>query len=87
MEQLKRIAQEATDGINAVLDKPLRDEQVDAVARIVERAVVKALLEGQHRAVDACLELPEEEQDKAHRIRIAIRRSNDALIANLTSLR
>jgi hypothetical protein len=87
MEQLKTIAQEATDGINAVLDNPLREEQADAVARIVERAVIKALLEGQHRAVDACLQLPEEEQDKAHKLRIAIRQSNDALIANLTSLR
>ena len=87
MEQLKTIAQEATDGINAVLDNPLREEQADAVARIVEKAVIKALLEGQHRAVDACLRLPEEEQDKAHKLRIAIRQSNDALIANLTSLR
>jgi hypothetical protein len=87
MEQLKTIAQEATDGISAVLDNPLREEQADAVARIVEKAVIKALLEGQHRAVDACLQLPEEEQDKAHKLRIAIRQSNDALIANLTSLR
>jgi hypothetical protein len=87
MEQLKRIAQEAMEGINAVLDTPLREEQSDAVGKIVEQAVIKALLEGQHRAVDACLELPEEEQDKAHKLRITIRQSNDALIANLTSLR
>jgi len=87
MDSLTLIAREATDGINTLLDTPLRPEQAQQVERIIEKAVIKALLEGQHRAVDACLELPESEQDTAHRLRSAIRRSNDALIANLASLR
>jgi len=87
MEQLKSIAREATRAIDAVLDTQLRPEQADEVARIVEKAVIKAMLEGQHRAVDACINVPEAEQDTAHKIATAIRRSNDALIANLTSLR
>lgn len=87
MESLKRIAQEATTAINGLLDVPLRDEQSDKVARIVEQAVIKGMLEGQHRAVDACINMPDAEQDTAHKIATAIRHSNDALIANLTSLR
>ena len=49
--------------------------------------VIKALLEGQHRAVDAALQFPEADQDMAHKIASEIRRKNDLLIVNLTSLR
>jgi hypothetical protein len=87
MRELKRIAVEATESINGVLDQPLGDEQAEKVASIIEAAVIKAVLEGQHRAVDACLECPEAEQDIAHKVATAIRRKNDALIANLSSLR
>ncbi len=87
MRKLQKIAVEATEGINAVLDRPLSDELADKVASIVEQAVIKAVLEGQHRAVDACLECPEADQDTAHKVATAIRQKNDALIANLSSLR
>ena len=87
MEPLKRIAEEATAAVNSVLDAPLRAEQSDRVRRVIEQAVIKGMLEGQHRAVDACINMPEAEQDTAHKIAAAIRQSNDALIANLTSLR
>ena len=87
MRKLQKIAVEATEGINGLLDRPLSDEQADKVASIIEEAVIKAVLEGQHRAVDACLECPEAEQDMAHKVATAIRRKNDALIANLSSLR
>jgi hypothetical protein len=87
MERLNRIAHEATDSLNAVLDTPLRPEQSEQIARIIEQAVIKGLLEGQHRAVDACINASEAEQDTAHKIATAIRLSNDALIANLASLR
>ena len=87
MRKLQKIAVEATEGVNALLDRPLSDEQADKVASIIEEAVIKAVLEGQHRAVDACLECPEADQDMAHKIATAIRQKNDALIANLSSLR
>ena len=48
---------------------------------------IRALLEGQHRAVDAALQFPEADQDLAHKIAAEIRRKNDLLIVNLTSLR
>ncbi len=87
MQQLRDIAEDATNGINSVLNTPLSDEQHGQVAKIVERAVIKALLEGQHRAVDAALQCPEAEQDQAHKIATAIRLKNDALIVNLSHLR
>jgi len=87
MQNLRTIAEEATSGINSILNSPLSDEQRTQVEDIVEKTVIKALLEGQHRAVDAALECPEAEQDTAHKIATAIRQKNDALIVNLSSLR
>ena len=87
MKTLRMIAEEATGGINEILKSPLTEEQKNKVENIVENAVIKALLEGQHRAVDAALHCPDADQDLAHKIASAIRRKNDALIANLSSLR
>ncbi|MHA1536235.1 MAG: hypothetical protein ACTSUD_01655 [Alphaproteobacteria bacterium] len=87
MRELQIIAQEATEGIGKVLGGPLKPKQAEAVANIVEEAVIKALLEGQHRAVDTCLTYPKANRDIAHKIASAIRQKNDALIVNLTSLR
>lgn len=86
-QRLREIAEEATKGINALLETPFTPEQTSAVEKIVERAVIGALLEGQHRAVDAALHCPEADQDIAHKIATAIRLKNDALIVNLSSLR
>ena len=87
MERLREISEEATKAIDDLLTTHLTEEQSAKVEKIIERTVVKALLEGQHRAVDAALQCPEADQDLAHKIAAAIRRKNDALIANLSSLR
>lgn len=87
MRALRTIAEEATDGINALLNTELTPAQKPQVDSIIEKAIIKALLEGQHRAVDAALHCPEADQDMAHKIATAIRQKNDALIANLSSLR
>ena len=87
MERLREIAEEATRGIDEILTSPFSDEQSVTVRTIIERAVIKVLLEGQHRAVDASLNCPNADQDMAHKIADAIRRENDVLIANLSSLR
>ncbi len=87
MNRLREIAEEATKGIDALLVSHLSDEQSVQVEQIIEKAVVKALLEGQHRAVDAAIGCTDADQDQAHKIATAIRSKNDALIVNLTSLR
>ncbi len=87
MQKLKKIADEAMESINVLLASPLEGKQAEQAARIIEDAVIKAVLEGQHRAVDACKECPDADQDEAHKIATAIRQKNDALIVNLSSLR
>lgn len=84
MDALKIIAEEAVAKIQDVVgDANHRDAIFDAV----EAAVIKGVLEGQNRAVDAAIQCPEADQDLAHKIAAEIRRKNDALIANLSSLR
>lgn len=83
MEKLKAIVDEAL----AELAGTLPADQTDNVAKVIEAAVIRGMLEGQHRAVDACVECGEEEWDTAHKIATAIREKNDLLIANLSSLR
>jgi hypothetical protein len=83
MEVLKSIVDDAI----GKLEGTLSDDQSDKVARAIEAAVIRGLLEGQHRAIDACRECGEEEQDLAHKIATAIREKNDALIVNLSAMR
>jgi hypothetical protein len=85
--RLRAIADEATKGIDDLLGGSLSGDQSARIAKLIEEAVVKALLEGQHRAVDAALKCPEADQDLAHKIATEIRHKNDVLIVNLTSLR
>jgi len=83
MEKLKSIVDEAV----GELDKTLSEDQIDKVAKVINAAVIRGILEGQHRAVDACNNCVEAEQDIAHKIATAIRKKNDALIVNLSALR
>ncbi|MFV2091743.1 MAG: hypothetical protein ACC634_01530 [Hyphomicrobiales bacterium] len=87
MKNFTRIATEASDEIKKLLSQPLSPEETTKLEIIVEKAVIKGLLEGQHRAVDAAIHCPEAEQDIAHKVASAIRRKNDLLIANLASMR
>jgi len=83
MEKLKAIVDDAMRGLEGTLSA----SESEKVARVIETAVIRGVLEGQHRAVDVCKECGEAEQDIAHKIAAAIRQRNDALIANLSSLR
>ncbi len=87
MEKLKAITDDAKAAVDRVVGAQLSEEQLERLAKIIEQAVIKGVLEGQNRAVDACIGVSEAEQDLAHKIAIEIRRGNDALIANLSSLR
>jgi hypothetical protein len=87
MDTIQSIAQETTREISGLVATPLTDEQTANIATAVEKAVIRGLLEGQHRAVDAALQYPEADQDLAHKIATAIRKKNDVLIVNLSSMR
>jgi len=83
MEKIKAIVDDAI----GELEGTLSGDQTDKVAKVIEAAIIRGLLEGQHRAVDACNECGEAEQDIAHKIATAIRQKNDALIVNLSAMR
>ena len=83
MEKLKVIIDDAM----GELEGTLSGDQTDKVAKVIEAAVIRGVLEGQHRAVDTCNECGGAEQDIAHKIATALRQKNDALIVNLSSLR
>lgn len=87
MKPLQAIAEGTIDKISEIVGPALSDDQKHQIAMLVDDAVVKALLEGQHRAVDAALNCPDADQDLTHKIAKEIRLKNDALIVNLTSLR
>ncbi|HFC05310.1 MAG TPA: hypothetical protein ENJ55_06360 [Rhizobiales bacterium] len=87
MKPIQAVAATATDEINKIAGSDLSDEQKKQIANIIDNAVIQAMLEGQHRAVDATLNYSEADEDLTHKIARAIRRKNDVLIANLTSLR
>ena len=86
-DNLKKIAEDATNEIDGLLKSKLTDDQWARVEKIIEETVIRALLEGQHRAVDAALNVPEADRDLAHKFASAIRQKNDALIVNLSSMR
>lgn len=83
MEKLKPIIDEAL----AELENYLTEEQRNRVSKVVETVAIRGMLEGQHQAVDVCKNFSEEEMDTAHVIATAIRKKNDALITNLSSMR
>lgn len=83
MEKLRAIIDDAM----GELEGTLSGDQTEKVAKVIEAATIRGMLEGQHRAVDACRECGEAEQEAAHKIATAIRKKNDLLIVNLSSLR
>lgn len=87
MKPLQAIAENTINKVNSIAGKALSDEQKKEIANLIDDAIIKALLEGQHRAVDAALCCPDADQDMTHKIAKEIRLKNDALIVNLTSLR
>ena len=83
MEKLKSIVNDAI----GELEGTLSSDQNDKLAKVIEAAIIRGVREGQHQAIDACNDCGEAEQDIAHKIATAIRQKNDALIANLSSMR
>jgi hypothetical protein len=87
MSRLRAFAEEATLGIEELLETPLTEEQTEKVRNIIEQAATKALLEWQQQAVDVALQFPEAERKIAHKVAMVIGKNYDALIANLSSMR
>jgi hypothetical protein len=63
MDTIKSIAQETAREVSELVGTSLTGEQAEKVEAAVEKAVIRGLLEGQHRAVDAALQYPEADQE------------------------
>jgi hypothetical protein len=87
MDSIRSIVQGTMREINELAATPLTEEQAEKIEAAVERAAIRGLLEGQHRAVDAALQHPGADQGMVHKIATAIRQKNDLLIVNLSSMR
>ncbi len=81
MEKLQAIVDEALEKLEGTLSS----DQTEVVAKVIQAAAIRGMLEGQHTAVDTCNNYGEAEQDLAHKIATEIRRKNDALIVNLSA--
>jgi len=82
MEKLKAIVGEAI----AELEGVIPEDQRDSVAKVIEAAVIKGMLEAHKGAVDCCNRVGGPDQDMAHKIATEIKQKNDALIANLSAM-
>ncbi|MBT3700409.1 MAG: hypothetical protein HOE62_18475 [Alphaproteobacteria bacterium] len=82
MEKLKTIVEAALVDLGDIV----AEDQKTKAAKIIEAAVIKGMLEAQHRAVDACNRVGAADRDMAHKIATEIRQKNDALIVNLSAM-
>ena len=64
MDNLKQIAEDATQGINKLLIESLSADQTGQVENLIEQTVIKTILLG----VDATLNCLVANQDTAHKI-------------------
>jgi len=89
MKKIKAIKtkEEAQVAVDQVVCDKFSKVRVGRLGQIIEQAVIKGVLGGQHRAVNAAIRAPEADQDMGLKIATNICRCNDAPIANLSSLR
>lgn len=85
--KLKQYVETATQEVFQALDTQPSEEQAKAVAAVIQEAVIKAALESRSKCVDVARECCSADRDLAHKITEEIRLANNALIANLSSMR
>ena len=85
--KLKELAEQTSKDVAGALAAPPTKEEAEKIAAIIERAIVKAVLETGRHHVDVAVECCSPDRDMAHKICERLDRANKALIANLSSLR
>ncbi len=80
-------ARSAARNVSGIMQSAPSDELEQQVAAVIERAMIEAVLEDGERCVKAATSCCSADKDLAHKIAEEIRRTNTALIANLSSLR
>lgn len=84
---LKKLADNAVTQIGKTVSKPLTKSETAAIARIIEEALVKAVNQATKSCTTAAVVCVGPEADMAHKIAEEVDRAQNALIANLQSMR
>lgn len=84
---LKPLADDAVDRIAKAISATLSDAERDAVARIVEQAIIDAVTDVTRRCADATSRHVGHDADKAHKIAEELKLQQTALVSNLEGLR
>ncbi len=84
---LRKRAERIAGEILAALGIAGDNARTEAIARIVEQAIIDVVLEERERCAGVVLALGTPDEDKAHKIAEEIERAEGALVANLSALR
>ena len=80
-------AKQATKDVLGAIQFSGSPTQAEQVTRIIEQAMIESYRDCTERCVHTAMDCCSEDRDLAHKIADELRRSNTALIANLSSLR
>jgi hypothetical protein len=80
-------ADQAVKSIAEVLGVMPSEDQARNINHIIQTAIINAVLDERSRCATVAMNVCEADQDLAHKISAEIRRTNEALIANLSSMR
>lgn len=84
---LRDRAEHTTKALADVLQQGIDDAQQPQVVKIIEEAIIRAVLEERERCVTVANKCCPEDKDRAHKIAEQIRRAEGALVANLQGMR
>ncbi len=84
---IRQNAEDAAQRISEKLGLSLSPEELTGMADTIEKAIVVNVLEARNRCAGVAMRRSATEHDLAHQISERIRRNNEVLVANLSSLR
>ena len=85
--KLKTVAKGAATDINKALSASLSPEELDRVTGIIAEAMEQAVNKVTDRSIELCIGHLNPNTDLAHQIQQDIKRKQDTIITNLSSLR
>lgn len=85
--KLTEVARQAAKDIHDVLDKTLSEQELEKVTAIIAHAMEKSVKKVSRRNIELCQEHINPDTDLAHQIQHDIKRKQETIITNLSSLR
>lgn len=85
--KLKKVAKNAALEVSESISTKLSKKELEEVTGIIAKAMEQAVNKATNHSLNFCIEHLNPDTDKAHQIRKDIKRKQDTLITNLSSLR